>query len=81
MITPLRGPQGSRYAEPKRPRTGCQHPIATIAENRVVARRRILRPDPRHADRRRFTRARNQSIDRPFSIYRSSDLPSFAYRN
>lgn len=52
MVAPLRGPQGSRHAEPKRPRTGRQHPIVAIIEDRVAARWRILGPDSRHADRR-----------------------------
>jgi len=54
MIAPLRGPQGSRHAEPERPRSGRQHSIARISQGRVAARGRILLgpPDRRHADPR-----------------------------
>jgi len=55
MIASLRGPQGSRHAEPERPRTGRQHPIPRISQDRVAARSRILLrpPDARHADPQR----------------------------
>ncbi|EFN71815.1 hypothetical protein EAG_07566 [Camponotus floridanus] len=55
MIASFCGPQGSRYAEPERPRSGRQHSTARISQERVVARTRILLrpPDARHADPRR----------------------------
>lgn len=58
VIAPLRGPQGSRHAEPERPRSGRQHSTARVGQDRVAARCRILRrpgppPDARHAADRR----------------------------
>lgn len=76
VVAPFGGPQGSRDTEPKRPRTGCQHSILTIAENRVVARWRIIRPDPRHADRRRFPLARDRSTT---TLQQPPDHSSFHY--
>lgn len=77
VVAPFGGPQGSRDTEPKRPRTGCQHSILTIAENRVVARWRIIRPDPRHADRRRFPLARDRSTT---TLQQPPDRSSFHSR-